>query len=226
MHHHPLHLSPPLHLSDLGPIFTAGFAWLLLDEKPPSVFPFCVTLSIAGVVLVTQPGTFTLGPGEGGSQQWYGLGVASALFGAVAAGLLPALTRKSKEAHWATVELWSAATSSFVFTPIALAVWLRMPETDGSGQTSRAEELQATVADFLGFGGLFALLLGISTLGYAGLGLQTFGYQREEAARASMMTYLEVGVGWSTASAQPGPHVHPIQIRGDRLLPLTDMATA
>ena len=179
--------------ADIWPIFTAGFAWLLLDEKPPSVFPFCVMLSITGVVLVTQPGAVASSSSGERNGQWYGLGVASALFSAVTGGLLPVLTQKSKEAHWATVELWTAATSSFIFTPIALAVWLRMPATGSSSSgPSRAKELQTTVADFAQLGGLFALLVGLSTLGYIGLGLQTFGYQREEAARASMMTFLEV----------------------------------
>eukprot|EP01052_Picozoa_sp_SAG31_P058664 SAG31_NODE_18051_length_648_cov_1.224044_2_plen_121_part_01 len=109
----------------LSPIFTAAFAWWLLGEKPPIVvFPTCVLLSIAGTLLVTQTSQRASNTsdqrlsidGSGG----YSYGVVLALCSAVAAGLLPALTRRMQQAFWATVELWSAIGASFIFTPLAL----------------------------------------------------------------------------------------------------------
>ena len=187
----------------LGPLFSAGFAKRWLDEQPPPVFPLCACLSMTGVVLVTQGGQGRGQGGEdggGGGAGWhYSMGVAAALCSAAIAGVLPVLTRKSREAHWATVELWSAATSTFVFTPLALLAWVNT-DTDtntaaaaaAGGHHSRAGEVRAAVAGILQFRHLFAIVAAISLVGFAGLGLQTFGYQREEAARASMMTFLEV----------------------------------
>eukprot|EP00729_Bicosta_minor_P007863 gene7863-28557_t len=137
---------------------------------------------------------------------WYHIGMFSAFCSAVAAGLLPALTRKSKEVHWATVELWAASTSCLIFTPCSLVVWLHTQPNafagagdsvdarynDYSNGYSRVAELQTTLAAVLQFQDLFGIMLLLSLIGFTGLGLQTYGYQHEEAARASMMTFLEV----------------------------------
>lgn len=181
----------------LGPIFSALFARLLLGERLPPVFPVCIALSLTGTALVTL--------GGGGAEPAPGsdstansaarsVGVASALCSAVAGGLLPVLTRKSKEAHWATIELWSAAGSSFIFTPIGLLVWFYMPSIVGftDSRSERVDKTREAVTAVLHFQPLLAIILALSLVGFAGLGLQTYGYQREEAARASMMTFLEV----------------------------------
>ena len=178
----------------LGPIFTAVFAWLLLREQPPAVFPFCVVLSLAGVVLVTQAGggedsaaaaaaaAASAGSAAADRSRSYSIGTACAFCSAVAGGLLPALTRQSKEAHWATVELWAAATSCLVLTPCSLLVWLH---GDSYPASLRAAELQATVAAVLQLQlhGVFGIMLLVSLVGFTGLGLQTYGYQREEVRR-------------------------------------------
>jgi hypothetical protein len=151
------------------------------------VFPVCIALSVVGTVLVTlgDPGAAQVGgtasePAVGTG--WYGLGVASALCSAVAAGLLPVLTRKSKEAHWATVELWSAAGASLVFTPLALLVWLSLPAIDGLGDSRPAKvaEMWAAAAAVLRLQPLFFTLMALSLIGFAGLALQTYGYQVRE----------------------------------------------
>ena len=122
------------------------------------------------------------------------LGVASALASALAAGLLPVLTRRSKDAHWAIVELWAAAGQCLVFTPLALLVWSAVSsseETSSSGDSS-ADQMQMAVTAVVHLQPLCFILIALSAIGFAGLGLQTYGYQREEAARASIMTVLEV----------------------------------
>jgi len=166
-----------------SPLFTALFGWLLLGEQVSlSVFG-CLALSMVGVSLITQPG-FLFGGGSDKSDE-YNRGMLYAFSSALLGGLLPVLVRKSKECHWATVNHVAALCSSVVFTPAAIAVRMALKHVDapgnGPGMWDGIEDPNKL------------LMIGLMALvGFAGLGLQTYGYQREQAARASAMCFLEI----------------------------------
>lgn len=165
-----------------APLLTALFGWLLLGERvPPKVFG-CLALSLVGVGLITRP-TFLFGHGTNGAE--YSRGALCACGSAVVGGLLPVLVRKSRECHWATVEHVAALGSSAVFTPAALALHALGHRDVDPGESPEAWEGLPDLRQLL--------LLGLVALvGFAALGLQTFGYQRERAARASAMNFLEI----------------------------------
>ena len=100
-------------------------------------------------------------------------------------------TRKSKECFWTAVNHVSSALSAVVFTPAAFVVWFALDNTAVDQSLESIAELTTPTADGLPFG-RWALLLGATLTGFLGLALQTLGYQREEAAKASVMTILEI----------------------------------
>ena len=189
--------------ADTGPVFTATFAWLLLGERIDWSFYPIVLLDACGLVLITQPSFLfsasaaaSKAAADGVDDSSYLMGALSSLCSAVIAGLLPVCTRKSKECHWTAVNHVSSALSAFLFTPIGFAVWFA---TDVTAMEQSASSFDA-LAEQGGGGdgaagvhlGRWPLLLGATVTGFAGLALQTLGYQREEAAKASVMTILEI----------------------------------
>jgi len=167
-----------------GPVFTAIFAWMLLGEQVPRNFLCCLALNMGGVCLITQP-DFLFGK-EGGNTAGAGYlqGTLCAVAGAVMCGLLPSLVRLSKGCHWSTVEHVTALTSMAVFTPVAIGLWAGI-------DSLKFGKLESDLSVHWTAGG-FALLVGVAVFEFIGLGLQTYGYQREQAARASLMAYLEI----------------------------------
>eukprot|EP00548_Thalassiothrix_antarctica_P016024 CAMPEP_0194178222 /NCGR_PEP_ID=MMETSP0154-20130528/11871_1 /TAXON_ID=1049557 /ORGANISM="Thalassiothrix antarctica, Strain L6-D1" /LENGTH=422 /DNA_ID=CAMNT_0038893097 /DNA_START=39 /DNA_END=1307 /DNA_ORIENTATION=+ len=191
-----------------GPLFTALFGWLLLGEPVPPGVIVCMALSMVGVILVTQP-TFlfknngTEDPTEDMVQ--YDRGMLYAFLSAAVGGLLPVLVRKSKECHWATVEHATALCSTAIFTPAALVV-MALKNDAGSDESS-------TTALWEGIHDPRALLLLglVALVGFAGLGLQTYGYQREAAARASVMNFLEIPFSYVLQYLMFGDLLGPLQ---------------
>merc|ERR1719285_1068921 len=95
-------------------------------------------------------------------------GVLLALTAACVSGLLGPFVRKSREAHWSTVELYAHVGSSVVFTPIFLI----------SQKISTGE---AIIPD----GPVpWPNMIAISILGFTGLGCLTVGYQLAHASVA------------------------------------------
>ena len=171
-----------------APLLTALYGWALLGERvPPKVFG-CLALSLLGVGLIMPP-TFLLGRGAEGRAETgpgYDRGALCACGSALVGGLLPVLVRKSRECHWATVEHVAALGSSAVFTPAALAL-LALERRGGVAPAASPETPQGFPDPRQ------LLLLGlVALIGFAGLGLQTYGYQRARAARASAMNFLEI----------------------------------
>ena len=176
-----------------GPIWTATFAWLLLNERIDWSFYPIVALDACGIVLITQPSFLGFSPtstGEEGSTGSYLLGALSSLFSALIAGLLPVCTRKSKECFWTAVNHVSSALSALVFTPLAFVVWFSLDSTAIEQSMSSLGALEQ--ASDSGAFGKWALLVGATVTGFVGLALQTLGYQQEEASKASVMTVLEI----------------------------------
>jgi len=201
----------------VGPIFTATFAYLFLGERIDWTFYPIVLLDGAGLLLITQPSFLFGAPaaaaggadGSAGQFDRYMLGALSAFTSAVVAGLLPICTRKSKACFWTAVNHVSSLLSGVLFTPIAIAIWFAIDASapaaaaDSLGELFGLEQLRdfltndtatdATAAHhrpFLLY--KWALLFGATLTGFLGLALQTLGYQLEEAARASVMTVLEI----------------------------------
>ena len=181
-------LSPHLVL---GPVWTATFARLLLNEQIDWSFYPIVALDACGLILITQPSflfasnTSSAPASDDGS---YLLGALASLLSAVIAGLLPVCTRKSKECFWTAVNHVSSALSALVFTPTAFLVWFALDRTAMDQSVSSLDILTHSSSGL----GKWPLLLGATVTGFAGLALQTLGYQREEAAKASVMTILEI----------------------------------
>lgn len=180
-----------------GPIFTATFARIFLNERIDWTFYPVVVLDAIGLMLITRPG-FLFGEDSGATSgdagDSYVVGAGSALLSAIIAGLLPVCTRISKECSWTAVNHVSSLLSAFLFTPVAFTIWFSLDNTawqqtlDSLGQLA---DTSGPSADGPG-GGKWVFLLGATLTGFAGLALQTLGYQREEAAKASVMTILEI----------------------------------
>ena len=166
-----------------GPVWTATFAFLILGEHIDWTFYPIALLDACGLLLITQPSFLFGSTSDDSNDQSYLIGASCALCSAIIAGLLPVCTRKSKECFWTAVNHTSSALSAALFTPAALLCWLALDPTASA-------QLQAS-STALFTRGKAALLLGATVTGFAGLALQTLGYQREEAAKASIMTVLE-----------------------------------
>lgn len=193
----------------VGPIFTATFAYIFLGERIDWTFYPIVALDAAGLLLITQP-TFLFGGSSSSSSSnssdssSYFLGALSALTSAIVAGLLPVCTRKSKACFWTAVNHVSSGLSALVFTPLAIAIWFKIDPTAPSaaarslGELIGAQQLHLIPSDNVdgelrAFNlGKWLLLVGATITGFMGLAMQTLGYQLEEAARASVMTVLEI----------------------------------
>ena len=195
----------------LSPFVAAFFGWLLLGETVRSRILGCLLLSLAGIGLITQP-TFLFGgaaadEAPAGAAD-YRRGVLFACGAAVAGGLLPVLTRRSREAHWATVEHVSALASSVVFTPLAL------------GASALAGGAAAEAASWEGLRDPATLLLlgAVALLSFAALGLNTYGYQHEKVAVASAMIYIEIPASYLLQYVVFGVLLTPTQLLGVALV--------
>ena len=188
-----------------GPVFTATFAYLFLGEQIDWTFYPIVVLDAIGLVLITRP--IFLFSASGSSQHSgggrYMLGAASALASAVVAGLLPVCTRISKDCCWTAVNHVSSALSALVFTPLAILVWVSMDPLAHAQMATGLDEL-ASVGDLRSDGaGKVACLLGATLTGFAGLALQTLGYQREEVR--SLLVPHDRAPGHVPKHCQPYP---------------------
>ena len=196
-----------------GPVFTAIFARVFLGERIDRSFYPVVALDAAGVVLITQPsflfGRIAGAPAE--ESMAYMLGACGALAAAVCGGLLPVLTRHSKAASWTAVNHVSAALSSFVFTPLAIAVWWAT-DADAPEQMKAGFEALHQSDQWL-------LLLAASVTGFIGLGLQTLGYQRvESASRAAVLSVLEIPFAYMLQGLLFHEGLEPLGIAGTALV--------
>lgn len=165
-----------------GPIFTAIFARLILREKLNWMFFVCLLLDVIGLVVISQPSFIFVGSVH--RSPVYYKGSCCALAGSVVAGLLPVIVRLSSDCHWTSVEHVTAFFSTFVFSPAGLGLWYVHGRLTESDDEQPSHQLQ--------IGSHWPVLVIAALVEFAGLGLQTYGYQVEEAARASVMTFLEI----------------------------------
>lgn len=159
------------------PILSALLARIFLKEPLFPTFPVNAALCVAGVALISQP-SFIFGSLLKEQQAHQSsFGIMCALLAVLAGAVLPLLVRKSKIAHWATVEHFASSHSAFLFTPSALLVRYCIY---GSLEWSSICVQQVCI------------IVSSAFLNYLGLGLQTRGYQLETASKASIMTYIEI----------------------------------
>lgn len=187
----------------VGPVFTATFAYIFLGESIDWTFYPIVLLDAIGLILICQPSFMFGDSGEasgspdGGS---YAVGAFTALIAAIVSGLLPVCTRKSKACVWTAINHCSSLLSMLVFTPSAILVWTLV---DPAAKASAGESFGLLFGMYSGSTSVetpeetstlarWGLLLGATAVGYLALAMQTKGYQMEEAARASIMTVLEI----------------------------------
>jgi len=172
-----------------------GFTWL--GEPFHWSFIVFMTVNILGMVLVCQPG-FLFSSG-------YPLdpfGVTLALIAAMVSGLLGPFVRKSKEAHWSTVELYAHVGSSVVFTPIFLLIQ--------NVSTGEAIIPPGPVP--------WVQMIVISILGFTGLGCLTIGYQLAHASVASLIMYAEIPISYLFQAFLFGQDVDWMSILGCSLI--------
>ena len=198
-----------------GPIFTATFARIFLGERIHWSFGPVMLLDLIGLVLITQPSFFFPRPSGASQDMSYLLGACSSLTSAIIAGLLPVTTRVSKSCFWTAVNHVSSALSMLAFTPAAFVVWFSLDDTAWDQTASSLSSLDITFFD-AETGGLGKLpcLLGATVTGFVGLALQTLGYQRTEASKASVMTILEIPFAYLMQSVLFHDEVNPLGLAG------------
>lgn len=167
-------------LVSTAPVFTALFAWLLLGERVDGAFFPVLLLNFTGLVLITRP-SFVFGgahPAHGDAHA-YAHGTRMALLAAGIGGALPVCTRKLPDVSWTVVNSVGSLLMAGVFAPAGLAFF---PQRTAAWETDLR--------------GHAAWLGAACTLGFIALGMQTLGYQRAPAARASVMTACQIPVSY------------------------------
>jgi len=202
-----------------GPVWTALFSRMFLKEGIDwHVFLPIVALDACGVLLITQPSFLFPSAAHGGAhgvdESSYMLGTLSALFAAVVGGLFPVCTRKSKECFWTAVNNTSSVLSALVFTPVAFFVWFSVDDTALDRTLSSVGRLEG------GDGSMskWALLVGATLTGFGALAMNTIGYQKEEATKASMMTILEIPFAYLLQGVVFNDAVTPLGLLGVGLI--------
>jgi len=150
-----------------------GFTWL--GEPFHWSFIVFMVFNISGMMLVCQPGFLFES-----SNPLSPFGVLLALTAACVSGLLGPFVRKSREAHWSTVEVYAHVGSSVFFTPIFLLI---------QSLTTDEPVIPEGPVPWL-------QLITISILGFSGLGCLTIGFQYAHASVASLIMYAEIPVSY------------------------------
>jgi len=172
-----------------------GFTWL--GEPFHLSFLVFMALNIVGMLFVCQPSVLF---STGVPLDLYG--VALALTAAMLSGLLGPFVRKSREAHWSTVELYAHVGSSVVFTPIFL---ISQKISTGEGIVPDGPVPWPN-------------MIAISILGFTGLGCLTIGYQLAHASVASLIMYAEIPISYLFQAFVFGQAVDLMSILGCGLI--------
>ena len=193
-----------------GPVWTAIFANLLLDERIDWSFYPIVTLDAIDLALITQPSFLFRGVRYVKRRQlppWRAL-----------VALLRCHRRIDTCLHAQEQGVLMDRCQPHVIRPRGARLHARgLPHLVCARQYGRRSGGRvARNADGSTDGGLvkWPLLLGATLTGFAGLALQTLGYQREEAARASVMTILEIPFAYLLQSAVFHDDVTPLGLVG------------
>jgi len=159
------------------PVITVVLSRVFLGEEALAVFPFQVLMAISGVCFIMQPPLILHALGLDNSKQSsdYTLHVIAMLI----AGTIPVVTRHTREANWIEVEHVTNCLSAFIFSPIFMTCQFL-----ANGEA-------AVVVPSLGAQDMFLIVL-VALGTFAGVAMQTQGYQMAEPGKAVMFTYLEI----------------------------------
>ncbi len=146
-----------------NPVFTAIIAAVFLAEGLRSREVALTLVSLAGVVLVARPSAMLAG-----GDDHYQLAVAAALAGAILAAVAYSLVRHLRREDAMVIVFYFAAVSVVVALPLMASVFV-MPR---------------------GWEWLTLLAVGVAT--FLGQLFMTLGLQRERAARATAVGYLQI----------------------------------
>jgi drug/metabolite transporter (DMT)-like permease len=164
------------------PIITVLWALVILGEKPLSVFPLQLLFAATGMLLIVKP-PFLLHllkmPADSSDKANYTF-VFIAMF---ASSLMYVVTHKTKTASWIEVEHVTSFLAVFVFNP---AVYIIQQAVNHEALTNFLVSAKDIDAAHVG-------LIVLASLGsFAGVAMQTRGYQLAEPGKASMFSYAEV----------------------------------
>lgn len=162
----------------LTPMIVPVLSYFALGERVSWLYPVYLVVNMAGLALIVRP-SFLF---HGGKHTLDKLGVTYALLGCLCCALMPILTRLSRTAHWIWVEVVSSIFAGIVFTPVMFFI-----EVFGAHEKHVFSEVTAYQA---------LAMMGIAALGYTALAFNILGYQYAEAARASLLTYTEIPLGY------------------------------
>jgi len=158
-----------------GPILTSLWSALLLGEQLPRLFPLQALLVSGGILLIVDPPFLRIGAaGEMGKHSDYTL----VLIGLLVNSFVPIVTRQTRDCSWIEVEHVCSVGACFFFNPALLLAGYLL---DGAVPVLPAAAMRE------------AGLIGAAALGtFAGVAMETKGYQLAEPGKAAMFRYIEV----------------------------------
>lgn len=164
------------------PLLTVIWSRLMLGEKVLAVFPIQALLAAAGVCFIVQPPflltALHMAPAvtsDGGESRDYSLVVIAM----IVSSIMPIVTRRTKEASWIEMEHVTNFLAVFVLNPITFC----------AQKFAKGEALLDLPSISAWDVGLIVLAASGS---FAGVAMQTRGYQLAEPGKAGMFAYLEI----------------------------------
>lgn len=162
-----------------APLLTVILSRVMLREKVPAVFPIQALLAIAGMCFIVQPPLLlkmvNLAPASTSDSGNYTLVVGAM----IVSSLTPVVTRQTKEASWIEMEHVTSFLAVFVLNPIIFCV--------------KHIATGAPVIPSTHVGAWEVCLVVLAALGsFAGVAMQTRGYQMADPGKAGMFNYLEI----------------------------------
>lgn len=162
-----------------GPLLTVVLSRFMFGEKVLPVFPIQAFLAMAGMCFIIQPpmllSALGMVPASDSGGGHYFLVIAAMIVSA----LIPLATYSTKEANWIEVEHVTNFLAVFVLNPLVFCF-----------QNAAAGE---TFLELPPIGAWEVGLIVMAALGsFAGVAMQTRGFQMADPGRASMFTYLEI----------------------------------
>jgi len=164
-----------------SPLFTVILSRLILGEKMLAVFPIQALLATSGMCLIIQPPWLVSALGLSTSAQSSGSSNYTLVFAAMCFScIMPITTRGTKAASWIEVEHVTSFLAVFMLNPTVY-----FAQQLANGHDAMSLPINVSLSEV----GLIAL----AALGsFAGVAMQTKGYQMADPGKACMFCYLEI----------------------------------
>jgi len=157
-----------------SPIFSGIIAFTWLKEPFRWSYLVFTGVNVIGLLLISKP-SFLFNDSRAISTT----GILLALIAAFFIGSLGPLVRKSKGAHWVTVELFAHVSSAFFLTPMLLII----------KKVSTGVLIPSTPVPWIH-------ILLVSICGFSGLACHTIAYQYAQASTGSLLMYVEIPLAY------------------------------